>query len=114
MKTNLKTLIAAFMIGAVTIANANNLNTEPAKKSFGTSIFKSDYQAKLNVFIDKVKGSMLTIVIRDSEGTILYEDIMGKSQVNYRSKFDLSKLEKGTYFIEINDLNNKEVKEIKI
>ncbi len=114
MKTNLKTLMVALMMGAVTITNANNLNPEPAKKSFGASIFKSDFNAKLTVFIDKVKGTKLTIMLKDADGTVLYEDIMGKTQENYRSKFDLSKLEKGTYLIEINDQNKKEIKEINI
>jgi phosphoribosylformylglycinamidine (FGAM) synthase-like amidotransferase family enzyme len=113
MKNQLKSLIAAFVIGATTLVNANN-TMEPTKKSFAAVVFKSEVTKSMNVFINKEKGSVLEIVVKDAEGNILYDDVMGKTAQSYRTKFRMDNLPKGTYSVEMTDGKNKEIKEVDI
>lgn len=114
MKNQIKPIIAALLFGAGSIANAGTKSVNPNVKPFATGIYKTAGIPTLNVNIDKAKGTKITITLKDKAGEVIYEDTFSKNQVNYRSKINMKLLEKGTYFLELNDGTNVEKKKIEI
>ncbi len=114
MKNQIKPIITALLLGVASFANAGSFKVEPTVKPFATGIYKSVGQPTLNVNIDKEKGTKITITLKDRAGEVIYEDTFTKNQVNYRTKINMNQLEKGTYFLELNDGKNTEVKKIEI
>jgi Secretion system C-terminal sorting domain len=111
MKTNLKTIATALLLGVATFVNAN---VEPAKKSFEAVIIKCSKFPSLNLFIDKQKGVKVDIEVKDENGNVLYDDVIGKNATNYRSKINLENLPKGIYYIEMTEGRNVDVKKVEI
>ena len=114
MKTQIKPIIAALLLGTAMLTNAATLPNKPALKPFATGIYKSMSKPTLNVNIDKLKGAKVDISFMDSKGTVLFEDVMRKNERYYRTKINMAGLEKGTYLLELNDGTNKEVKKVEI
>jgi Secretion system C-terminal sorting domain len=114
MKTQIKSVIAALLLGVATYSNANTSPNLPVNKPFATGIYKSDGKPTLNINIDKMKGAKVAITLTDSDGAIIFEDLMYKKDTYYRTKINMVNLKKGTYSLEIYDGVNKEVKKIEI
>lgn len=112
MKTQIKPIFAALLLGTATFINAATLPGKPTLKPFATGIYKSIGKATLNVNIDKLKGAKVDISLMDSKGTVVFEDVMRKNERYYRTKINMDALEKGTYLLELNDGTNKEVKRV--
>ena len=113
MKNQVKSIIASLMLGTAVFANASNLSLEPGKKSFEAVAIQNKVKS-MNLFIDKQKGSKLEIIIKDEEGNVLYEDIMGKNAQYYRTKLNRANLSNGNYYIELTDGLNNEVKKVEL
>ena len=107
------------------VTDGNNIETkalEISNKTFGaktesnfvTGIIQSPGSTIVKVNIDKLAGAILHVYLRDNEGNTIVDDIMQKNQVTYRTKFNLAKLEKGKYTMEITDGTSNEVKHIDI
>lgn len=114
MKNQIKPIITALLLGAFTFASAKTLPVSPKLKSFATGIYKLDGKPIFNVNINKLKGAVVTIVIKDSKGEIVFEDMMRKSVTTYRTKINMAELKKGKYTLELNDGVNIETKKIEL
>ena len=114
MKNQIKPIIAALLMGTVFFANAKTLPAEPTIKPYAMSMYKNDGKPTFNVFVNKLEGTKLKIVLKDSDGTILYDNVIGKKSTEYRTKFDMADLKKGTYTLEIIDGKNVEVKKLEL
>ncbi len=114
MKNSVKPIIAALLLGSTLLTNAKTLPLKPTIKPFAYSVYKNDGKATINLFINKLKGSKMYITLKNSQGEVIYEDGMNKNDTYYRTKFNLTELNKGIYILEISDGQNTEIKKIEI
>lgn len=91
----------------------NKLKSDKAKL-FVTGISQNAIGSILNVNVDKAEGSKMLITFKDADGNVLLNYEMAKNELKYRSKYNLTKLDKGTYFLEMNDGLQKEVKIVEV
>ncbi len=110
MKNQIKPIIAALLLGSVFYSNARTLPANPTIKPFSMSMYKVEGLSSVNVFINKLEGSKIKIVIKDASENIIHEEFMGKKETKLRTKFNFSELKKGTYSIETTDGKNIEIK----
>jgi len=87
-----------------------------SKKSvnFDASLFQLANTSKLKLSVDKGAGSNLRILLKDKGGRVLYSEMYGKDQEQYRRVFNLNDMNDGTYFFELFYKGEKVVKEISI
>jgi hypothetical protein len=114
MKNQIKPIIAALLLGTVFFANAKTLPSEPTIKPYAMSMYKNDGKPTFNVFVNKLEGTKLKLVLKDSEGAVIYDEILSKKSTEFRTKFNMADLKKGTYTLEIIDGKNVEVKKVEI
>lgn len=89
--------------------------TSPEKvKLFACGISQNAGGSILNVNVDKAEGTKMIITLKDVEENVLLKYEMGKNQLNYRSKYNLSKLQRGTYYLEMNNGVQSEIKIVEI
>ncbi len=114
MKNQIKPIIAALLLGTTTLANASTLPAKPTIKPYAFNMYKVDGKAAINLFINKMKGTKMHIVIKDDKGNKIFEDGMFKNETMYRTKINFEALEKGIYYLEMTDGNNTEIKKLEI
>lgn len=114
MKNQIKPIVAALLMGTVFFANGKTLPAAPTIKPYAMSMYKNIGKPTLNVFVNKLEGTTLKIFLKDSNGDVLYSENMGKKATDFRTKFDMSALKKGTYTLELIDGKNVEIKKVEI
>lgn len=114
MKKSVKSIFAALLLSSVFYANARTLPANPTIKTFALGMYKVEGMPSVNVFVNKIEGTKMKIVLKDATGNIVHEEFMGKKETKRRTKFNFSALEKGTYSIELTDGENKEIKKFSI
>ena len=114
MKNQIKPIIAALLMGTVFFANAKTLPAEPTIKPYAMSMYKNDGKPTFNVFLNKLEGTKLKIVLKDSEGTLIYDEVISKKSTEFRTKFNMTDLKKGNYTLEVIDGKNVEIKTVEI
>lgn len=114
MKKSFKSIFAALLLSSVFYANARTLPANPTIKTFPLGMYKVEGLPSVNVFVNKLEGTKMIIVLKDASGKIVHEEFMGKKETKRRTKFNLSALEKGTYSIELTDGKNVEIKNFSI
>jgi hypothetical protein len=114
MKNQIKPIIAALLLGTAFFVNANTLPVNPSIKPFVSSMYKSAGMPAYNLAINKAKGTKMKVVLKNSEGEIVYKESLSKRETKFRTKLNLSELQKGSYTLELNDGKNVEIKKIEI
>ena len=104
MKTLIKPLLVAFSLGLVTLsasfAETNPIGRTAAVASYKTGIYTT-IEGKLNVAVNKETGGAVDIRLKKANGTVVYEQHLGKNETAYRVRLDLDELEDGVYQLEI-------------
>jgi hypothetical protein len=114
MKNQIKPIIAALLLGTTFLVNARTLPVNPTVKPFASSMYVINGRSAVNLSVNKVIGTKLTIVLKNSDGDIIYTEKMGKKATKFRSKLNMTDLPKGKYTLELNDGNNKEIRKIQL
>ncbi|MES2795044.1 MAG: hypothetical protein V4683_03705 [Bacteroidota bacterium] len=114
MKNQIKPIIAALLLGTVFFANAKTLPANPTIKPFASSMYKINGVQAINLFVNKLEGSKVKIVLKDTDGTVIYRDVIGKKRTKFRTKFNMDQLKTGSYTLELTDGNSTEIKNIEI
>ena len=89
-------------------------NTSKKSAHFDASLFQLINSGKLKLSVDKEAGSSLRIILKDKGGRILYSEMCGKDQEQYRRVFNLNDMNDGTYYFELTNKNQKVTKEVSI
>jgi Secretion system C-terminal sorting domain len=108
MKNQIKTIVAALLLGTVFCANANTLPFTPTIKPYAISMYKVDGKSLINIFINKLEGTKVKISVIDKNGEIVYQEYLGKKETKFRTKLDLANLETGSYSLKVTDGKNVE------
>lgn len=115
MKILVKTFAIAALSAMTFISNATDTNVAPMKaKTFEVGMFQSVNSLKMNIMIEKTADKDLIVVLKDSKGDILIRERVGKKDISYHGKYDLSELEDGKYTFEFTKGDEKIVKEINL
>lgn len=93
---------------------ANSSKNIENVKTFEIGFIHTKGSKIINVNIDKLEGAEVQVYLKDSAGNIVYEEIMEKSTQTLRAKYNLSKLERGTYKFEVSDGVQREVNVIEV
>jgi hypothetical protein len=104
MKTLVKSLALALSLGFVTTA-ATFAETNPGGRpavvaSYKTGIYTS-VDGRLVISLDKQTGGAVDVRLKNSEGSTVYSQRIGKNETQYRAKLDVSALPDGSYEVEI-------------
>lgn len=121
MKTNVRIVINALAVSlllSATISSTLATNTEPGdpvakETSFDVNTYLGP-QWKLNLMMDISRPVRLTIIIRNSDNTVLYREIVSKGSRGYWRKFDFEGSEPGTYRLEVSDGRRTVTRQIEI
>ncbi len=92
------------MMGQFTVVD-NNTSTNNIIKNDLFSVFPNPANNNLTVQLEELDNS--NIEIYDTKGSLLYEEHLYENTLN----IDISKLSKGVYFIKINNITSKFIKE---
>lgn len=118
MKTLFASALIALTLGVTSNSfaedNERTTNAPTAKASFQTGIYSSVDGTRLNVNVNKVKGSKVTILLKNTKGDLLEFQRLGKNEEQLRTRFDLRALQDGTYQVEITDGKTKQVQEVRL
>ncbi len=107
MKTLIKSLALAFSLAVVTSAasfanttEANPIGRKSTAASYKTGIYTST-TGKLVIALDKETGGRIAILLKSTDGKVLYSQHLGKNEKTCRVRLNLSELEDGVYHLEI-------------
>ncbi len=107
MKTLIKSLALAFSLAVVTSAAsfANTSEVNPIARPSSVASYKSaiytTVSGKLNIALDKETGGAVDIKLKNSDGSVVYTQHLGKNESKYRTRLNLSELPDGVYQVEI-------------
>ena len=104
MKTLIKPLLIAlsFSVIAATVspANANPIGRPTGVATYKSSVYAS-VSGKLNIALDKQMGGSVIIRLKGADGSVLFNQYVGKNEQKYRSRLDMNELPDGQYELEI-------------
>ncbi len=112
MKKSIKSLICALALGTtVAFAGPGDYIKKPA--TFGAVIYKN-IDGGLNVNVEKKASVYAAILITNASGNLLTRQSIGKNRKKANMKFNLSRLQSGTYKISVVSQGDKLEKEFTI
>jgi hypothetical protein len=114
MKNQIKTIAIALLLGITFYSNADTLPAKPSIKTYAISMYKVNGESLYNLFINKIVGSNLKIMLKDANNETVYEKFIRKNETKFRTKLNLTEMEKGHYILEISDGKNMEKRSIEI
>ncbi|SOD93444.1 T9SS type A sorting domain-containing protein [Spirosoma fluviale] len=109
MKTLIKSLALALSLTVVaSVASfAKATETNPIGRASKVATYKTGIyttvKGKLNIALDKETNGRVDIRLKDTTGTVLYAQYLGKHDKGCRLSLNLSDLEDGTYTLEISN-----------
>ena len=111
MKTFAQSLIAALLVSTATFAGTpatapTATNPVVMTDSYKVAIFPSATPSRLNVYIERNPGQMMSVLLKSTDGTLLAKRFVSKKQGNLHFQFDMSELADGTYTVEVVSGNN--------
>ena len=120
MKTTIISKVLAFAL-VLSLASftpdkkADSGNTaSPNRVALNAALFQLIHTNKVKLAIDKGTANRLRIHLKDKGGRILYTEMYGKSEEQYRRIFDLDGMQDGTYYFELTYGDQTLVKEVEI
>ncbi|GAB3904559.1 hypothetical protein GCM10028803_34160 [Larkinella knui] len=110
MKTLLKSLLVAFTLTVVTFSVSQAASNKPIRPTkvaaFQTALFTTA-EGKLQIAVDKETGGAVVVRLRNTAGTDLFVQQVGKRHQTARMRLDISALPDGLYQVVIsNGLEN--------
>jgi hypothetical protein len=118
MKNYAKNLAMALVAGIFTFSTV--LATEPIEakldvnKSFDVGMYRVANSMKVNVMIEKLKGNIVEINLKNDKNETIYTEFVGKKSVKFAKKFDLAGLSDGKYRFEISNGKEIIIKEVNV
>ncbi len=112
MKNLMKSLIAAGCF--VLVGSASFAQEKPCTSSFQVGMYPVINTLKMNVMIEKEKGTPLFVTLRDAENRVLHRQVMSKKSTLIGQKLDFVDTEDGVYYLTVSDGETEVVKEIKL
>lgn len=104
MKTLIKSLAFALSLGLLTsvasFSEAKPIGRPTAAAAYKSSIYTTQGD-KLTIALDKQTGGAVDIRLKNTDGTLLYSQHVGKNESQYRTRWNLSELPDGVYQVEI-------------
>ena len=88
--------------------------TEAERVQFNASLFQLVNTNKIKLAVDKSAGSPLRVLLKDKGGRVLYSEMYGKNEKQYRRIFNLNDMTDGTYVFELFYKDQKVTKAIDI
>lgn len=117
MKTLVKSLLLALSLGLVTSV-ASVSEAKPVGRPTGVATYKAGMftaiDGTLVVLVDKETGGHVDIQLKTIDGTVLYNQRLGKKDLKTRTKLNLSELADGQYTLEITNGVEKTTQNISI
>lgn len=106
MKTFVQSLIAALLLSTATLAETPATATIASNPvvttdSYKVAVFPSATPSRLNVYIERNPGQMMSVMLKATDGTLLAKRFVNKKQGNLHFQFDMSELADGTYTVEV-------------
>jgi hypothetical protein len=118
MKKQIGNFAVALVAGIFTFSTV--LASEPittkldANKSFDVGMYRIVNSMKVNVAIEKLKGNIVELYLKNDKNEVIYTEIVGKKSVKFSKKFDLTGLADGKYRFDISSGKQTITKEIKL
>lgn len=106
MKTFAQSLIAALLLSTATFAGTpattpTAVSPVVTTDSYKVAVFPSAIPSRLNVYIERNPGQLMTISLKATDGTDLAKRYLGKKTGNVHFQFDMAELTDGTYTVEV-------------
>ena len=112
MKNLVKSLICAFAFSIVFVFSASADDKETKKiTGFGSGIYTTK-EGKIRVNVDKFNKKATVILLEDSKGKVLHEEIVGKNETKVRRLLDMSQLPTGEYTLKISSNGERQIKKL--
>lgn len=108
----MKLSFAAFcflLVGTAASAQGDN-----CKSTFKVGMYPVVNTLKMNLLIEKEKGTPLIVTLRDEENKVVHRQVLSRNSTMIGQKLDFSDTEDGKYYLTITDGDNKITKEIKL
>ncbi|MBE9460438.1 hypothetical protein ACFP1I_02995 [Dyadobacter subterraneus] len=112
-------LTLAFSLVSFSYAKENegeklDKKTKSSAVAFDASIYKVSNSNKVNLAIDKVPDATVNVILRNTNGDIIYEEALKDNNHQYRRVFNLEGMEDGTYYFELYNKDRKITKKLEI
>ena len=112
MKNLVKSLLYAFAFSFVIVFSASADDKEAKKiTGFGTGIYTTK-EGKIRVNVDKFNKKATVILLEDSKGKVLHQEVVGKNETKFRRLLDMSQLPTGEYTLKITSDGEKQIKKL--
>lgn len=113
-------LTLAFSLVSFSYAKENKVEktdkkAKAAVATFDASLYKLVNTNKVKLAIDKIPEASVIVILRDSRGNIVYQEVLKKNDDRpYRRVFDVEGMEDGAYQFELYNKDNKIIKKLEI
>ena len=116
MKKLFKTFAILLLATATTFATTSEDDKKKVKQptSFDIGMYNVKNTSTIRLMLEKAKGDIITIKLRDETGDILHKEVVRKNNTFYKTNFQLDGLSDGTYQFEISSDNEKVVREVTV
>lgn len=82
--------------------------------AFDASLYKVANTNKVKLAIDRIPDATVSVVLRNSEGDVIYQEALKGDSQPYRRVFDVEGMEDGTYYFELYNKDRKITKKLEI
>ncbi|MCF0074655.1 hypothetical protein LZD49_29490 [Dyadobacter sp. CY261] len=100
MKTTVNTFICALALAAASFTAYAGDKEAKKVSTFGTGIYATK-TGKINVLVDKANDSKTTLLLKNSEGTVVYRETVSKEHKKFGRTLNLDAMEAGKYKLDI-------------
>ncbi|MDP5120401.1 MAG: hypothetical protein NWQ46_02310 [Spirosomaceae bacterium] len=116
MKKLFKTLAIVLLASATTFATTIEDDKKEVRQptSFDIGMYNVKNTSKVRLMLEKAKGDVLTIKLRDADGEVIHTEVVNKKNTFYSTNFQLDGLKDGTYQFEITGKNEKVIREVTV
>ena len=107
--------LVSFSYAKENMAEKTDKKAKASVATFDASMYKLVNTNKVKLAIDKMPEASVNVILRDSKGNIVYQEILKKNDDRpYRRVFDVEGMEDGTYQFELYNKDNKIIKKLEI
>lgn len=107
-------LVAGIFTFSTVLAAEPNESKLEANKTFDVGMYRVVNSMKVNVAVEKLKGNVVEITLKNDKNETIYTEFIGKKLVKFSKKFDLTGLADGKYRFEITNGKETITKEVNV